>query len=128
MSTKGSPRQCAPSPLAEAFLRSVDHVEDDVERPLGGADIPRPEPGIEHVPGLGDRGDQRMVDLCIIMAVPFSLRLMAMHLDRGAVDIEGDALDAFAVPLRAQPAAGQLQHRLAQNLQVGGLRHDRGKA
>ena len=66
--------------LAQPALRPVDHIEDHVARALGGADIARPQSRVEHVAGLGDGGDQRVVDACVVVAVPLGLRLLAVAL------------------------------------------------
>ena len=40
--------------LAQAFLGTIDHVEDHVQRTLRSAHASGPKTGIEHVTGLGD--------------------------------------------------------------------------
>lgn len=68
-----------------------------------------------------------MVNAGVAVAVPFRLRLMPMHFDRRAVDIERDAGQRPAAPLSPEASAGKFQHRLAQHLEVCRLRHQRGE-
>jgi hypothetical protein len=53
---------------------------------------------------------------------------MAVHLDRRAVDVERHRAQTPATPVRPDPASGELQHRLAQDLEIVGLRHQRREA
>jgi hypothetical protein len=85
--------------LAQAGLRAVDHVEDDLERALGGADIAGAQAGVEHVAGFGHGGDEGRVDPAPIVAVPRGLRLVAVHIDGQAVDIGGQPAGPFAAAL-----------------------------
>ncbi len=114
--------------VAETLARPVDDVEDHIERALCGADIARPQPGVQHVARLGDGGDQRVVDPGIVMAIPLRLRLVAVDLDGCAVDIECDGRHPFALTLGPDPAPRHLQHRLAQDLDIRRFRQDRGEA
>ena len=113
--------------IAKAGLRAVDHVKNNVERPLSGADISGTQARIKHVTGFGHGGDQWVVDATMIMTVPFGLGLMAMDLDGHAVDIECEPLRPFATSFRPSPTGAELQHRLAQHRSVGRRSHDGGK-
>ncbi len=85
--------------FAQADFGTVDHVEDDIERSVGGPDIAGAQAGVEHVAGLGDGSDERVIDAGSIVAVPLRLRLMPMDLNRQAVDIERDVLEPSAAVL-----------------------------
>ncbi len=62
------------------------------------------------------------------MAVPLGPGLVAVDFDRRTVDVESDALGALAAALGPDASPGHLEYRLAQDLQVGGLGHERGEA
>lgn len=79
----------------------------------------RSQLSIQHVAGFRDRGDQQVVDPSIVVAIPVRPRLVAMHLDGGAVDIQRDRSQLSALPLGLDPAARHLQHRFAQDLVIG---------
>lgn len=61
------------------------------------------------------------------MAVPSRLRLVAMHLDGGAVDIQRDRSQPPTLPLGLDPAACHRQNRLAQDLEIGRGSHQGGE-
>lgn len=109
-------------------MRPVDHVENNVERSFGRTDIAGTQPGIQHVAGLGHRGDQRMIDAAVIMAIPFGFGLMTMDVDGHAVDVEREPFGTPAAPFRPGAAGPELQNRLTQHRSVGGRGHDGGKA
>ena len=69
-----------------------------------------------------------MVDTGVLVVVPLRFRLVAVDLNRRAVDIERDGLHPFALTLGPNSATGHLQHRLAQNRDVRRLRHNRCEA
>ena len=64
---------------------------------------------IQHVARLSDGGDQRVVDPGVVMAVPLRFRLGAVDLDGGAVDVERDGRQPFA--LIPRPAISSIASR-----------------
>jgi hypothetical protein len=111
--------------VAEGLPRKVNYVENRIERSIRPANIAGPQTRIQHVTRLGERGDQRVIDPDVVMAILLRLRLVAMNLDRRAVYIERHAGYLLSGQLGPDAAAGKFLHRLAQHLEVGRLRHRR---
>ncbi len=96
----------------------IDEIEDELQSAFGGVGVALPEPGIEDVAGLGDAGHQGMIHTLMVVAVPGRTGLMAVDLDRQAVDVDGQISLPVTAAHAPEPPPRQLGDRLTQNVAV----------
>ena len=89
--------------LAQMPLRPVQDLGDELEPAVGRMHPPVAEPGVHEIARRAHRGDQRMMDPGVVVAVPLAARLPAVDLDRQAVDVDDEPLRQAAPVHRPQP-------------------------
>ena len=105
--------------LAEMGPGLVHHRGDPGRRLSGRMGLALAQPGPDEIPGLGDRGDERVVDPAAEVAVVGRAGLVAGHVDGHAVEVQGQAALAVAAVGGSQALAGHSQDRLVQHGPVG---------
>jgi len=78
----------------------------------------RPELDVENVAELGSRGDERVEDRAAVVTVVLSSRLMAVDLNREAVDVERHIALPVAAVLGLEATGSPLQKEAAKDAAI----------
>ncbi len=103
---------------AGALVESPHQMRDPSVGVLGRAGVALAQQAAHHVAGLGQRGDQRRVDAGPVKAMIGRPALVAVDLDRQAVDVQRQLLGALAVLQRGQAPDHQSQQAFVHGIDI----------
>jgi len=102
-------------PLADLGLHPGDLVQDERDGVGRGVQRARAQHHPEEVALPAQRGDQRMIDVGVVVPIVLAAGLLAEHLDGQGVDVQRFVVQAVSLVGRPDPLTGCVQQRVVQH-------------